>query len=890
MRIEAGGNMVHEWMTRVRFIFKRRPDGDLEQEMREHLERLTEMYMDQGLDAGEARRRAMVEFGGVEKTREQCEEVRPGQGWDKLKQDLRYTFRTLKRDRGFTFVAVLILALGIGANLVVFSVVNTILLRPLPFHHANELIWIMGSFGKGGLPDTCFGVEAWDAYRRNNKSLENVSGYIPYLELGETKLMQADGDPRPVSGVWVLQDFFSMLGVEPAMGRQFAENDAVKGAAPVVMLSDAFWRNQFHSDPQIIGKTIRLDKDTRTVVAVLPANFDFGAVFNPGAKMDYFVPVVPDNVRDWGHTLALVGRMKPGVSVQQAEAEAKVLLPNLRETLKLGGITDYEVAMVGLKEHVSGKLHRSLVLLWGAVGLILLIGCVNLSNLLLARAASRKKEFALRVALGAGRGRLVRQLLTESLVLSATGAVLGLALAYAATTYLAHQSAVDLPLMSMVRVNGAVLAWTIVLAVGVGLVLGLLPGLKISAEDLQAALKDQGLGRSGGHMRGRLRTTLVISEVAMACVLLAGAGLLLRSFLQVLQVDLGFEPKQVSSIRMDYQPNYDDSSPSEQRASKFQEAIRQMKAIPGVESVAITDSLPFELGRSWDLRAKGRAHKDGDNLGAMVSIVTPGYLQTMGMRLKAGRDFTWDDSAKSDLVIIINQAAARREWPGQDPIGKLAQGIGDKNTRVVGVIDDVHETSAEEAASPSVFVPVSQSEPEKAEVVMRSTLPTEILAPGALQRLRAMNPEQAIVPLKPVQVLIDRAAAPRKFFAMLVGIFAALGLILASLGIYGVISYAVTQQTQEIGIRMALGATRERVRTEVMVRTLKIAVLGVAIGTAASLVVARGIQSLLFGTTAGDPVPFVGMIVLLLGVALLAGYIPARRASRIDPMVAMRSN
>jgi predicted permease len=376
----------------------------------------------------------------------------------------------------------------------------------------------------------------------------------------------------------------------------------------------------------------------------------------------------------------------------------------------------------------------------------------------------------------------------------------------------------------------------------------------------------------------------------MACVLLAGAGLLLRSFLQVLQVDLGFEPKQVSSIRMDYQPNYDDSSPSEQRASKFQEAIRQMKAIPGVESVAITDSLPFELGRSWDLRAKGRAHKDGDNLGAMVSIVTPGYLQTMGMRLKAGRDFTWDDSAKSDLVIIINQAAARREWPGQDPIGKLAQGIGDKNTRVVGVIDDVHETSAEEAASPSVFVPVSQSEPEKAEVVMRSTLPTEILAPGALQRLRAMNPEQAIVPLKPVQVLIDRAAAPRKFFAMLVGIFAALGLILASLGIYGVISYAVTQQTQEIGIRMALGATRERVRTEVMVRTLKIAVLGVAIGTAASLVVARGIQSLLFGTTAGDPVPFVGMIVLLLGVALLAGYIPARRASRIDPMVAMRSN
>jgi predicted permease len=882
--------MMHEWITRVRFMFRRRHERDFDEEIRVHLERLTEMYIDQGLDAGEAQRRAMVEFGGVEKTREQCEEVRPGQGWDKLNQDLHYTLRTLRRDRGFTSVAVMILALGIGANVVVFSVVNTILLRPLPFPHANELIWMMGSLGKGGLSDTSFRVEAWDAYRRNNKSLQNVSGYMPYLSLGETKLMQPGDNPKPVTGVWVLQDFFPMLGVEPAMGRQFADNDAVKGAAPVVMLSHAFWRNQFHSDPQIIGKAITLDKDTRTVVGVLPADFDFGAVFNPGTKMDYFVPVITDNVKYWGHVLALVGRLKPGISVEQAQAEAKVLLPSLRDTLKLGGVTDYQVKIVGLKEHVSGKLRRSLELLWCAVAIILMIVCVNIANLLMARNASRRKEYALRVALGAGRGRLVRQLLTESLVLSGAGAAVGVVLAYAATTYLAHQSTVDLPLISMVRVNGAVLAWTLVLAVGVGLVLGLLPGLKISAESLQETLKDQGQGKSGSRGHGRLRTTLVISEVALACVLIVGAGLLLRSFLQVLQVDLGFEPERVSSIRMDYRPNYSAGNQSEQRASKFREAVRQMKAIPGVESVAITDNLPFERGRSWDLRAKGKAHKDGDDLDVKISIVTPGYLQTMGMRLKSGRDFTWDDQATGEHVIIINEAVARREWPDQDPIGKLARGIGDGDTRIVGVIDDVHETSAEEAASPSVFVPVSQGEPEKAEVVMRSTLPTEVLAPSALQRLRAINPEQATVPLKPVQGLIDRATAPRKFFAVLVGIFAALGLILASLGIYGVISYAVTQQTQEIGIRMALGATRERVRTEVMGRTLKIAALGVAIGTAASLAVARGMQSVLFGTAAGDPVSFALMIVLLLGVALLAGYIPARRASRINPMVAMRSN
>ena len=883
-------NMLQEWMTRLRFLFRGKRAQDLEEEMREHIERLTEIYLERGMEPAEARRRAMIDFGGAESTLEQCEDLRPGQSWDKLKQDLRYTFRVLRRERGFTFVAVLILALGIGANVAVFSVVNTILLRPLPFHHADELVWITGNFGKGSMGETGFRVEGWDAYRRYNKSLQYVSGYIPYLSIGETKLMQTGAYPMPVAGVWVLQDFFSMLGVEPAMGRQFTESDAVKGAAPVVMLSDAFWRNQFHSDPRIIGKSIRLDKNTCTVVGVLPENFDFGSVFSPGAKLDYFVPVIPENVKDWGHVLALVGRRRPGVSVERAEAEAKTLLPNLRDTLKLGGVTDYEPAIVGLKEHVSGELRRSLELLWGAVGLILLIVCVNLSNLLLARASSRRKEFAMRVALGAGRGRLVRQLVTENLLLSGAGAAIGLALAYAVTMFLAHENVGDLPLMSTVRVNGAVLVWTLVLALSVGLVLGLLPGLKITDEDLQETLKNQGQGRSGGHVHDRLRTTLVVAEVALACVLIASAGLLLRSFLQVLQVDLGFEPERVSSIRMDYQPDNDGNSPSEQRASKFQEMVRQLRAIPGVQSVAVTDNLPFEHGRSWDLSAKGRAHKAGDDLDVMVSVVTAGYLQTMGMRLKAGRDFTWDDQAKSEHVIIINQAAARREWPGQDPIGKLAQGIGDGDTRVVGVIDDVHETSAEEPASPSVFVPVSQVEPEKAEVVIRSTLPREVLAPSALECLRAMSPEQAIVPLKPVQGLIDRATAPRKFFTLLVGIFAALGLILASLGIYGVISYAVTQQTQEIGIRMTLGATPERVRTEVIVRTLKIATLGIAIGTAASLVVAHAMQSLLFGTTAGDPAPFVAMVLLLLGVALLAGYLPARRASRIDPMMALRSN
>jgi predicted permease len=522
--------------------------------------------------------------------------------------------------------------------------------------------------------------------------------------------------------------------------------------------------------------------------------------------------------------------------------------------------------------------------------LILLIACVNLSNLLLARAAARSKEFALRVALGAGRGRLLRQLLTESLMLSGVGALLGLGLAYAAVFYLAHEGSVALPLMSSVRVDAAVLVWTVTLAIAVGLLFGLAPGLKMSAGNLQDALKDSGHGTSEGRKHDRMRSILVISEVALACVLVVGAGLLLRSFLQVMNVDLGFRPEQTSAIKMDYDFSSGDSTNRDQRAVSFRDAIRQVSAIPGVESVGITDNLPLVHGRSWGLYAKNKPVKPGGNNDAFVYIVTPGYFQTMGIHLRAGRDFTWADAPKSEHVVIINQAAAKREWPDEDPIGKLARGIGDGDTRVVGVIDNVRESNVEEDSSPEVYVPVTQGEPGSANVVIGSRLPVGVLEPSVMQVLRSMNPAQASVQLQPIQELVDHSTSPRRFFAILVGLFAGLGLLLASLGIYGVISYSVTRQTQEIGIRMALGATRERVQMDVITKTLRMAITGVVVGTIASFAVAKAISSMLFGTEPTDPLTFAGMIVLLIAVAFAAGYIPAWRASRINPMTALRSN
>jgi predicted permease len=799
-----------------------------------------------------------------------------------LIQDLRYAMRQLRKSRAFTVIAVLTLALGIGANVAVFSVVDTMLLRPLPFANPEQLAWLSGNNGAGGLSDTTYRVDAYEEFRQHNRSFQNVTAYVPFLAYSHYKLT-GQGEPKPVSGLWVAGDFFHTLGIQPALGRLFTPEESVKGERSAVLLSYAFWQTQFNSDRAIVGRTITLNNSQSvTVVGVLPSTFDFGAVFAPGAKLDFFRALHMEDIKDYGHMLSLVGRLKPGVTPAQAQAESNVLFPQLRPNGNLGWATDVNTTITGLKDHIAGKLRRSLIALWFAVGLVLLIVCVNLSNLLLARGATRSKEFAMRSALGAGRGRLIRQLLTESLVLSGVGAALGLGIAFATVSYLAHQGSITLPLLSEARVDGAAVLWTLAIAVLTALLFGVVPSFRIAGTTLQEALKDGGHGMSDGRNRHRMRSILVILEIALACVLLVGAGLLLRSFLRVLDVDIGFQPSHAAAIKMDF----DDGGNAARRSAILQEVLARVTAIPGIEAAGISDKLPLDLNRSWELIAKGAipaADKD-----AFVYIVTPGYIQAMGMHLRAGRDFSWQDSADREHVIIINEAAARREWPGQDPIGRIAEGIGSGDTRVIGVIADVRESSVESASSPQVLAPITQQLPEGAELVVRTTLPPNVLAASVLSTLRSINPGQTAYEFRPIQQIVDHAVSPRRFFVQLVGVFAGLGLLLASLGIYGVISYSVTQRTHEIGIRMALGATSSRVQMSVIAGTLKLALLGIGAGTIASFVAARAIATLLFGIEPTDPWTFTGMILLLGGVALMAAYIPARRAAKVDPMVALR--
>lgn len=892
-------SLLRRASARVRAFFRKPAlDAELEAELAAHLDFAIEENLERGMSHEEARRRALVSIGGMEQAKDQHREARGLMKLDILLQDLKYTFRTLGRDSGFTAVAILILALGIGANIAVFSVVNTLMLRPLPFAKAQELVWIAPPPTKCGLSCATYSTDAYDTFRVESRSYQDVTGYLAFSSPGNLSL-SLGGAPIPATSIDVIANFFQVLGVQPAMGRVFTQDDARDGAPPVVLLTDAWWRRQFNGDPAIVGKVFDMNGKQTTVIGVLPKSFDFGAVFSPGAKVDAITPLdLYGPPRDWGNIITLIGRLKPGVTLAQAREDAARVAPrmcwNNKQPQSCGSYKD-DVVPVPLKDYVSGRLHRALMVLWSAVGMILLIACVNLSNLLLARAAARSKEFAMRGALGASRGRIVRQLLTESLVLSGAGSALGLGLAIILVSWLAHQGAIALPLLSTLRIDGSALAWTLLIAVSAAMLFGLVPGLRMAGGNLQDSLKDGGPGSGQGRKHERLRAILVVSEVALACMLLVGAGLLLRSFLKVLDVDLGFQPEHAAAVKVEY----DDSAPTEaasieKRTAIFQQVIARVSAIPGVQAAGISDYLPLGQNRAWGTPfPKGVKRPDKLRAGPLVYVVTPGYLRAMGTRV-LGREFTWDDGPKSEQVVMIDKAFAHflaeyAPWPNGDALGQVLD-TGGAGARIVGIVDDVHEEAVEGETGWQIYYPATQRNPNGAELVIRTTLPPSVLATSVLRTLRDLNPKQPAAEFRPIQMLVDHANSPRRFFMLLVAAFAGLGLLLAALGIYGVISYSVTQRTQEIGIRMALGSGMGRVQMDVIGRTLRLAVAGVVLGTVASLAISRLIASLLFDTSPWDLTTFAGMVVALVVVCALSGYIPARRASRISPMVALRAN
>jgi len=816
-----------------------------------------------------------------------------------LLHDIRYTFRTLARDPGFAVVSVLILALAIGANVAVFSVVNTLLLRPLPFPHSNELVWIAPPPSSCGWSCATYSADAYEEFRDQSRGYQGVTGYEAFTT-PENFRLTGMGEPVPATGIEVIGNFFQVLGVRPALGRLFTEEETRSGVVtpnstggPVALLANAYWRRQFRSDPGIVGKAIELNGAPVTVVGVLPDDFDYGAVFSPGAKVDLFVPLSLEKERMWGNIVTLIARMKPGVTVAQALDDANRVAPSMYFNVKYPqslGRYRGDLVPVPLKDYVTGKLRRSLIALWFAVGAILLIAGVNLSNLLMARAAARAKEFAVRGALGAGRGRIIRQLLMESLVLSGAGAIVGLALALGVIRWLAHQGSLALPLLSALRIDGHALLWTVSIAIFTALIFGLLPGLRTAGGNLQVVLKDSGAGAGLGRHHERVRSVLVVTEIALACVLLVTAGLLLRSFAKVLEVDLGFHPEQAASMNVEY----DDSAPTHEamvakRAAAFQQVVARISAVPGVQAAGISDYLPLGPNRSWDTPVpKGRVFAPGELPEPLVYVITPGFLHAMGIGLQ-GRDFTWADGPKSERVIIINASMARFFWPGEDPVGKILM-RGDEPDRVVGVVDDVHEESVESSVGAQVYYPCTQQGPSRAQLVVRSSLPPASLAPTLLRALRELNPNQPASEFRPIRTIVDRAVSPRRFFMLLVAAFAGLGLLLATLGIYGVISYSVARQRSEIGVRMALGATAGRVQRQVLGNTLRLALTGIVLGAVIAIVVARAITSLLYATSPWDLPSYLGMALALLLVALASGYLPARRASLINPMLALRNN
>jgi predicted permease len=803
--------------------------------------------------------------------------------WESLAQDIRYTLRTLRRDFGFFGAAVVIIALGIGANTAIFSVVNAVLFRPLPFDSPERLVWIANTGSEGDLSSVTSRVANYRDWKRMTRSLDGMAAYFAFFDYGTYNLI-GQGDAKRLVGVGVSENFLSFLGVKPVLGRNFVEDECKWNGRPAVILTHGLWKRLFAFDPNVTGRSITLNDKATTIVGVLPPGFDFSTVFTPGSRVDMLVPFPLTQETDrWGNTLAVLGRLKPKVTVSQAQAEFDVINEQIRSSNK--DRWTFGAKLTPLQERLTARFRRALIILLCAVAAVLLVACTNLSNLMLARAASRRREMAIRSALGASRWRLVRQTLTESLLLSGLGALVGLGLAYTGIRFVSSIQGVTIPLLETVRLDSTALFFTALSAIATGLLFGIVPALQTSGANDADSLKESSRGLSESRKSHWTRNSLVVSQVALACILLVGAGLLIRSFVRVLEVDPGFRADRAAAWRIDAGGRY---TTDKEQVAFYDRLVRSVEGVPGVESAGITDALPLSRDRSWDMVPRGAVYPPGMTPLGHPRLIDWRYLRTMGIPLLSGRDFNEADSASTEKVIIVNQKAAQRLWPGRDAIGQMV-GV-DEMRRVVGVAGNVRHEAMEAEGGLEFYIPIPQNTNGSVELVVRTRLAPAAIAPGVRAAMRAVEPELPTAEYQELGELIDRAVSPRRFMVWLLGAFAAAALLLASIGIYGVISYAVSQRIPEIGIRMALGASAGTVRRAVMNQTIALVSIGVAVGLCGGLIVARLMASLLYRLEPLDSITFAVSVGVMFTVALVAGYVPALRASRVDPASALRSS
>jgi putative ABC transport system permease protein len=796
-----------------------------------------------------------------------------------LLQDIRYAVRRLLKSPGFAVVAVGALALGIGANTAIFSVVNSVLLRPLPYPAPEQLVQLWEARPRQNMPRVEIAPHEFLAWADQSQSFQRLAA----IDVAEYNLT-GRGEPERVSGSLVSAAYFPLLGVTPARGRTFLEEEDRPGANNVVVLGHELWQSRFNSDPSIVGQTLSLDGVACTVVGVLPRGFRLPN----GAELARPIAFDADDRKPGSHYLNVLGRLKEGVAVAQAEAEMATVAARVEQSLG-GTNVGHQVLVVPLHEEVVGGSRTALLVLLGAVALVLLIACANVANLLLARAAARRREVAVRAALGASRWRIVRQLLAESLLLSALGGVLGLLLAVWGVELLVRLDPTGVQRAGEVTLDWRVLAFTLGLSVLTGLLFGLAPALQASKADFVESLKEG--GRSGqGLARSRLRSALVVAEVALTLVLLVGAGLLLKSFSRLLAVDPGLDPRGVLTLDVALPPA---KYAEPQRVMAFYERLLQeAAALPGVQAAGAVSVLPLAGDDTSNfVLIEGRAPlPPGQALRAGRRNVTTDYFRALGISLKQGRGLTASDASGAQPVLVINEAMARSFFPGEEPIGKRIRTGGDKSpwVEIVGVVGDVRHRGLDVDTRPEMFFPHTQTPSRHMTLVVRAADAPAALAAPLRERVRSIDQDQPVGNVKTMEEWVSESVASRRFTAALLGVFAAAAAGLAALGLYGVVSYSVAQRTHEIGLRVALGARPRDVLRLVIGQGMVLTLVGTVVGVAAALALTRVISGLLFNVGATDPTIFVAVPLLLTSVALLACYFPARRATKVDPMVALR--